>query len=207
MTFRGQDYDLRPPFDKRRYCELFSDANDGLDFFDSEGVLARAAKLELKTEGLPVEKIANGIFEATVEDNLAGPIFVYDYPTAICPLAKQSPDDPRIAERFELFVAGMELGNAFTELNDPEEQEKRFREQLEHADDESPAELDEDYVAALEYGMPPAGGLGIGIDRLCMLLTGSDTIRDVVLFPLLRQIKDTSPEGKPEEEPAEKREK
>ena len=190
VTFRDKEYDLSTPFSKKRYCELFAEANDGLDFFDEEGVRARASELHLKTEGLPIEKIANDIFEATVEDNLEGPVFVYDYPVAICPLSKQRPDDPRIAERFELFVAGMELGNAFSELNDPQDQEQRFRDQLEHVDDESPSEMDEDYVAALEYGMPPAGGLGIGVDRLCMLLTGSSTIRDVVLFPLLRQIKE-----------------
>ena len=92
-------------------------------------------------------------------------------------------------ERFELYVAGMELGNAFSELNDPQDQERRFLEQLEHVDEESSSEMDEDYIAALEHGMPPAGGLGIGVDRLCMLLSGSSTIRDVVLFPLLRPLK------------------
>ena len=193
VTFREKEYNLRPPFDKKRYCELFSEANNGLDFFDEDGVRARAKELELKTDGLPWEKVANDIFEATVEDNLEGPVFVYDYPTAICPLAKQSPDDPRVAERFELFVAGMELGNAFSELNDPQDQEERFRKQLEHVDDESSSVMDEDYISALEFGMPPAGGLGIGVDRLCMLLTGSSTIRDVVLFPLLRQIKHAPP--------------
>jgi lysyl-tRNA synthetase class 2 len=191
VTFREREYDLRPPFEKQRYCDLFAAANGGLDFFDADGVRRRATELGLETAGLRIEKVANDIFEATVEDNLEGPLFVYDYPVAICPLAKQTPDDPRVAERFELFVAGMELGNAFSELNDPLDQEARFRKQLEHVDEESPSVLDEDYVAALEYGMPPAGGLGIGIDRLCMLLTGAATIRDVVLFPLLRQIKES----------------
>lgn len=195
VSFRDKEYDFSPPFKRARYTELFAEKNNGLDFFDEAGVMARAKELKLKTEGLPIEKVANDIFEATVEDHLDGPIFVYDYPTAICPLAKQSPEDPRVAERFEVFVAGMELGNAFSELNDPQDQEERFRKQLEHLDDESPSELDEDYVQALEFGMPPAGGLGIGIDRLCMLLTGSSTIRDVVLFPLLRQIKDDPAEG------------
>jgi len=188
VTFRDKEYSLATPFQKERYCDLFARLNDGLDFFDQAGVMARAKALGLKTQGLPWEKVANDIFEATVEETLEGPVFVYDYPTAICPLAKQSPDDPRVAERFELFVAGMEMGNAFSELNDPVDQEQRFRSQLDHKDDESPSELDEDYVAALEYGMPPAGGLGIGMDRLAMLLTGSASIRDVVLFPLLRRL-------------------
>jgi lysyl-tRNA synthetase class 2 len=192
VRFRERDYDLRPPFQKKRYLDLFAEHNDGLDFFDRDGVLRRARALRLPAAAAaplpPPEKLANDVFEATVEPALQGPVFVHDYPVPICPLAKQSPQDPRVAERFELFLAGMELGNAFSELNDPIDQERRLRAQLEHRDDESPSELDEDYVAALEFGMPPAGGLGIGIDRLCMLLSGSTSIRDVVLFPLLRRL-------------------
>jgi lysyl-tRNA synthetase class 2 len=190
VRFRERDYDLKPPFSRRRYLDLFQEHNGGLDFFDQAGVRRRALQLGLAatTPGLPVEKLANDVFEATVEPQLHGPVFVHDYPCAICPLAKASAGDLRIAERFELFVAGMELGNAFSELNDPEDQERRLLAQLEHKDQETPSELDEDYVAALEYGMPPAGGLGIGIDRLAMLLTGSPSIRDVVLFPLLRPL-------------------
>ena len=151
VTFREQEYQLRPPFERKRYTELFAAANDGLDCFDEEGVMARAKELGLQTgpDAGPSEKIANDVFEATVEDSLTGPVFVYDYPVAICPFAKTSPDDPRIAERFELFVAGMELANAFTELNDPIDQEQRFRKQLEHKDEESPSEMDEDYVSAV----------------------------------------------------------
>ena len=188
VEFRGRTYDLAPPFQRARYCELFAQQNRGLEFFDHMGVLARAQELGLPTAGIPPATLANDVFEATVEETLSGPIFVHDYPVAICPLAKQRPDDPRIAERFELFVGGMEMGNAFSELNDPIDQERRFLAQLEHKTDESPSELDVDYVRALEFGMPPAGGLGIGIDRLTMLLTGSASIRDVVLFPLLRQV-------------------
>lgn len=189
VTFRGEEYSLRPPFPRRRYLELFAEHNDGLDYFDATGVLARARALGLHSQGVPPEKLANDIYEATVEKHLHGPIFVHDYPVAISPLAKASPEDPRVAERFEFFVAGMEIANAFSELNDPVVQEQRFVAQLALKDEESPSELDEDYVAALEYGMPPAGGLGIGIDRLCMLLSGSDSIRDVVLFPLLRRVR------------------
>lgn len=188
VRFRDADYDLKPPFQKARYLELFAQQNPGVDFFDDAQVRARARQLSLPEAGIPPFKLANDVFEATVEDTLRGPVFVYDYPVAICPLAKQSPDDPRIAERFELFVAGMELGNAFSELNDPIDQERRFQDQLVHHDDESPSEMDFDYVTALEFGMPPAAGLGIGIDRLCMLLCGMNSIRDVVLFPLLRRI-------------------
>jgi lysyl-tRNA synthetase class 2 len=122
-----------------------------------------------------------------VEGTLQQPIFIVDYPVAISPLAKRKPEDPRVAERFEFFVAGMELANAFTELNDPIDQEQRFRAQVESKDEESPAAVDVDYVEALEYGMPPAGGLGIGIDRLAMLFSGKNSIREVVLFPSLRE--------------------
>ena len=188
ITFRDQQFDLRPPFARRTYLELFAEHNDGLDWFDETGVRKRARQLDLHDPGHGIHKLANDVFEATVEGALQGPIFVHDYPLAICPLSKQSPDDPRIAERFELFVSGMEIGNAFSELNDPIDQELRFKGQLEHKDGESPSEVDLDYVSALEYGMPPAAGLGIGIDRLAMLLTGSDSIRDVVLFPLLRRL-------------------
>ena len=109
------------------------------------------------------------------------------YPVAISPLAKADPEDPRYAERFEIFIAGMELANAFSELNDPEVQAQRFEEQVAGKDPEDPGEVDVDYVQALEYGMPPAGGLGIGIDRLVMVLLGQDSIRDVLLFPTLRR--------------------
>ncbi|MCA8971958.1 MAG: lysine--tRNA ligase [Planctomycetes bacterium] len=188
IRFRGNTYDLTPPFPKKRYCELFAEHNDGVDFFDESRVRERAKQLGVHNPELTYEKIANDVFEATVEPHLDGPVFVIDYPKAICPFAKASDDDPRIAERFELFVAGMELGNAFSELNDPIDQEQRLEAQVADKDDETPSEVDYDYVTALEYGMPPAGGLGIGIDRLTMLMTGTDSIRDVLLFPLLRKL-------------------
>ncbi len=188
LSFRDEKYDLTPPFQRLKYMELFAEHNGGLDFFDSEGVEKRAKELSLWDPALPIEKIANDIFEETCEPHLTGPVFLIDYPKAICPFAKASPDDPRIAERFELFLAGMELGNAFSELNDPIDQEKRLEAQVESKDEETPAEVDYDYVQALEYGMPPAGGLGIGIDRLVMVLTGCDSIRDVLFFPLLRRV-------------------
>ena len=128
------------------------------------------------------------LFEETVEPHLSGPVFVYDYPVQISPLAKRKPGDPRLAERFEIFIANMELGNAFTELNDPAEQHLRFEEQVASKDPETPGEVDVDYVQALEYGMPPTGGLGIGVDRLVMVLTGQDSIRDVLLFPAMKPV-------------------
>jgi lysyl-tRNA synthetase class 2 len=188
VTFREQEFDLKPPFQKAKYLDLFAQQNPGTDWFDHQSVLRRAKELHLKTDGIEAAKLANDVFEATVEGTLHGPIFVYDYPVAISPLAKRLPEDPRVTERFELFVGGMEFGNAFSELNDPIDQEQRFTDQLQHKDDETPGEVDVDYVTALEYGMPPAGGLGIGIDRLCMLLNGAPSIRDVVLFPLLRRV-------------------
>jgi lysyl-tRNA synthetase class 2 len=131
--------------------------------------------------------IKSEVFEERVEDRLKGPIFVIDYPASICPLTKRKADNPAVAERFELFVEGMELANAYTELNDPDLQEELFRTQLAgQKEEDSMAKMDHDFIRALRGGMPPAGGLGVGIDRLVMLLVGSQTIRDVILFPLLR---------------------
>lgn len=200
VTFRGSEYELKAPFVRRSYAELFEEAN-GCAFDDEDAVRARAQALEIPDPG-DRWKLMNDVFEATVEKSLEGPIFVTDYPLAICPLAKQSPEDPRFAERFEVFIAGMELGNAFSELNDPAEQHRRFAEQVESKDPEAPGEVDLDYVQALEYGMPPAGGLGIGIDRLVMVVTGQDSIRDVLLFPAMRR-QETSAPSETEPAPAE----
>jgi lysyl-tRNA synthetase class 2 len=139
-------------------------------------------------KGAPVGKSVYNLFEAVVEPNLIQPTIIYDYPTVVSPLSKQKPDDPDHVERFEFFAGGFELGNAFSELNDPVEQEKRFRDQLAERDrgDDEAHQMDEDYVRALAYGLPPTGGEGLGVDRLVMLLTGSRSIRDVILFPLMR---------------------
>jgi lysyl-tRNA synthetase, class II len=128
------------------------------------------------------------LFESVAEEHLTQPTIIYEYPTAISPLSKQKPDEPDWTERWEIFAGGMEISNGFSELNDPEDQRRRFEGQLkerERGDDEA-HQMDEDYIRALSYGMPPAGGVGVGVDRLCMLLTDSHTIRDVILFPLLR---------------------
>ena len=131
--------------------------------------------------------IKSEVFEERSKTQLVGPIFVIDYPASICPLTKRKRDNPAVAERFELFVQGMEMANAYTELNDPDLQEQLFRTQLAgQTEEDSMAKMDHDFIRALRHGMPPAGGLGIGIDRLVMLLTNTQTIRDVILFPLLR---------------------
>ena len=165
------------------------------DFKDGVKVAEIARRLQQAKVDLPFDASAAAgktiatIFEALAEEHLFQPTIIYDFPTAISPLSKQKRDDPEWVERFEIYIAGMEIGNAFSELNDPEIQRMRFEEQLAErarGDEETPAELDEDYVRALAYGMPPTGGEGIGIDRLTMLLTGSRSIRDVILFPLLR---------------------
>ncbi|HEX7419511.1 MAG TPA: amino acid--tRNA ligase-related protein, partial [Thermoanaerobaculia bacterium] len=139
---------------------------------------------QLRNEG---KQIA-ALFEAVVEKHLIQPTFITDFPTEISPLSKQREDDPRFVERFELYIGGMEVANAFSELNDADEQARRFEQQLaERArGDEEAHQADYDYVNALEYGMPPTGGEGVGIDRLAMILTDSPSIRDVILFPLMR---------------------
>jgi lysyl-tRNA synthetase class 2 len=139
-------------------------------------------------KGAPVGKSVYNLFEAVVEPFLIQPTIIYDYPVEVSPLSKAKPDDPAHVERFEFFAGGFELGNAFSELNDPVEQKKRFEEQLAQraAGDDEAHQMDEDYVRALAYGLPPTGGEGLGVDRLVMLLTGSKSIRDVILFPLMR---------------------
>ena len=149
-------------------------------------------------------KIIATVFEALAEPHLIQPTIIYDYPTVVSPLSKQKPDDPDHVERFEIFAGGFELGNAFSELNDPVEQKKRFEDQIAQraAGDEEAHQMDEDYVRALAYGLPPTGGEGIGIDRLVMLLTGSKSIRDVILFPLMRKEQGSGVRDQGSEEPA-----
>ena len=145
----------------------------------------------------PTGKNIAALFEAAAEEHLMQPTIIYEFPTAVSPLSKQKPDEPDWTERFEIFAGQMEISNGFSELNDPEDQRRRFEAQLKERErgDEEAHQMDEDYIRALSYGMPPAGGVGIGIDRVCMLLTDSHTIRDVILFPLLRSEKSSNTEG------------
>jgi lysyl-tRNA synthetase class 2 len=178
--------DFSPPFARRTYDELFQE-HTGVDPHNESAVADLARRLGFEPAGKHADVVKSLVFEERVEDQLAGPVFVMDYPASICPLTKRQPSHPEIAERFELFVQGMEIANAYTELNDPDLQEQLFRTQLAGLPDEdSMARMDHDFIRALRHGMPPAGGLGVGIDRLVMLLTNSPSIRDVVLFPLLR---------------------
>ena len=178
--------DFTPPFARRTYDDLFAE-HTRVDPHDEAGVARLADEIGFDTTAKHPDVIKNEVFEEKVEDNLSGPIFVVDYPASICPLTKRKRDNPAVAERFELMIQGMEIANAYTELNDPDLQEELFRTQLAGlADEDSMAKMDQDFIRALRHGMPPAGGLGIGIDRLVMLLTNSTTIRDVILFPLLR---------------------
>ena len=144
----------------------------------------------------PVGKTIAGLFEAAAEEHLTQPTIIYEFPTAVSPLSKQKADEPDWTERFEIYAGQMEISNGFSELNDPEDQRRRFEQQLKERErgDEEAHQMDEDYIRALSYGMPPAGGCGVGVDRLAMLLTDSHTIRDVILFPLLRPEKPSSAE-------------
>jgi len=172
------------------------------DFATSDGVKKlverfNAAHSHMAYEAnAPAGKNIAALFEAAGEEYLTQPTIIYEYPTAVSPLSKQKPDEPDWTERFEIYAGQMEISNGFSELNDPEDQRRRFEGQLkerERGDDEA-HQMDEDYIRALSYGMPPAGGVGVGVDRLCMLFTDSHTIRDVILFPLLRPEKTSTTE-------------
>jgi lysyl-tRNA synthetase class 2 len=191
IQYEGKEIDLSPPWERLTLKEAVL-KHSGI----SPSALSDPAKaLEwARREGIPLkgnespEKVLAEIFEKKVEEILIRPTFVTEYPTELSPLAKRKESDPEVTERFELFIAGMEIANAFTELNDPEDQRERFlaQEALREKGDEEAQKLDEDFIRALEYGLPPTAGEGIGIDRLAMLLTGSSSIRDVILFPQLK---------------------
>ncbi len=190
IEYRGQELDLSPPFERVKFRDLIED-KAGLDISTaSEEELRKFCEkreMDIKKKST-YWNLVDKIFEECVERDLIQPTFVVDYPIAISPLAKRTEDAPDFVERFELFVAGMEMANAFTELNDPFDQRERFEEQqgLRAKGDEEAQQMDEDFIESLEYAMPPTGGMGIGIDRLVMLLTDSVSIREVILFPLTK---------------------
>lgn len=191
VDFLGAHINLAPKYKRAHMVDLIKEKT-GIDFFQDMS-FEDAKKLALE-HGIEVEKhfgyghIVNAFFESFVEETIIEPTFVYGHPIEISPLAKKDPNDPRFTERFELFICGSEYGNAFTELNDPIDQYERFANQLKERElgNDEANEMDIDFVEALEYGMPPAGGLGIGIDRLVMLLTGAETVREVILFPTMK---------------------
>ena len=190
LTFQGDEIDFTPPFRRLPFLTALREYG-GLDVAAmSDGDLARKAA-SLGVEDAPDmtrPKLLDELFGRLVEPHLVQPVFITDYPRELSPLAKPKRGEPQLVERFELMVAGREIANAFSELNDPFDQRERFEAQvrLRQAGDEEAQNLDEDYLRALEYGMPPTGGVGIGIDRLVMLLTDQASIRDVVLFPTMR---------------------
>ena len=173
------------PWRRAKYADLLQE-HAGVTIDDLPAVRAKARELGIEEAKLADAVVINEVFEETVEDHLIQPTFVCDYPAELCPLTRRDPNNPDIALRFELFVANMELANAYTELNDPAIQEENLRGQLDGENDETMRVMDEDFITALQHGMPPAGGMGIGIDRLVMLLTDTQSIRDVILFPLLK---------------------
>jgi lysyl-tRNA synthetase class 2 len=186
ITFHGNTLDLGKPWQRIRFTDALADRLDAdpLELSD-ELLLKMAARFGVQADkDTGRVKLLDKLFEELVQDHIVEPSFVMDHPKITCPLAKQHRDNPELVERFEPVACGMELGNAFSELNDPMEQRQRFEEQL--ARHEEHATLDADYCAALEQGMPPTGGLGLGVDRMVMLLTNTPSIRDVILFPQLR---------------------
>jgi lysyl-tRNA synthetase class 2 len=198
VTFAGREISLKPPYTRLSLREAAAEAATKrlqrtvtvADLRDraTAAQLARELHVEVE-ESYGAGKITTEIFEKLCEDRLIQPTFVYDFPTEVSPLSKQKPGDPDTVERFELYIGGFEVANAFSELNDPDEQRRRFEAQLANrarGDLEAHA-MDEDYIRALEYGLPPTGGEGVGIDRLVMILTNSASIRDVILFPLMRK--------------------
>lgn len=189
--FLGQHISLAPGFKRAHMVDLIKEKT-GIDFFKVNGTeeamkLAKEHNVEVE-DHFEYGHIVNAFFEKYVEETIIEPTFVFGHPIEISPLAKKDPNDGRFTQRFELFILGCEYANAFTELNDPIDQYERFENQLKEKGlgNEEANDMDIDFVEALEYGMPPAGGMGMGIDRLVMLLTGSETIREVILFPLMK---------------------
>ena len=205
ITYQGKEIDLTPPFRRQTMNDAVLE-HTGVDFYacrdGAEAIeKAKSLGLEIEDKTAPIGKVLFAAFDEFVESKLIQPTFIIDYPVEVSPLTKRKPDNPGIVERFELFIAGAEYCNAFSELNDPIDQRARFEQQAQEkakGDDEA-MPIDENFIAALEYGMPPTGGIGFGIDRIIMLLTDSPTIRDVLLFPTMKPLDAPKSEKKPEE--------
>ena len=193
VSYQDETYDLEKPFERMTVFESILKHNKAIndsDLQSLEKIRNVAEKLEIPfEENYGLGKIQIEIFEKTVESKLLSPTFITQFPTEVSPLARKNSDDPFVTDRFEFFIAGREIANGFSELNDPEDQAERFNKQVEEkkAGDAEAMHFDDDYIKALEYGMPPTAGEGIGIDRLVMFLTDSPSIRDVILFPHMRQ--------------------
>ena len=191
VVYQGTEIDLTPPWTRLTMTEAVKQYA-GVDFDeipDTAAAIAVAREKGLHLTGNPVRgEVLNLFFEEFVEPNLVQPTFITDYPVEVSPLTKRKPGKPELVERFEFFITNREFGNAYSELNDPLDQKERFLAQVQkrEAGDEEANMMDDDYVTALEHGLPPTGGLGIGIDRLVMLLTDSYSIRDVLLFPTMK---------------------
>ncbi len=194
ISYQGTAIDLTPSWKRISMIDSIKEVT-GVDFNQIETdeqaqKVAKELNIELDELKMTRGEIISQVFEAKVEETLVQPTFIYDYPVEVSPLTKRKPADPRLTERFEVFIGGREYGNAYSELNDPIDQYERFKKQVEarEAGDEEANMMDNDFVTALEYGMPPTGGLGIGVDRLIMLLTDSASIRDVLLFPTMKPL-------------------
>ncbi len=188
MTFQlgEREIDLTPPWPRLRFGDAMRE-QAGVDMFDESAVRTKAMQLRVEdADKASHAALIDEVFKQTVEPGLVQPAFLTHHPAEMAPLCRRSADDPRVSERFEIFVAGFELGNAYTELNDPTVQRNELTKQLERRDEGTIGSLDEDFLLALEHGMPPAGGMGIGIDRLLMILLEEASVRDVILFPLMR---------------------
>lgn len=192
IPYGEKTIDMTPPWRKATFVELLKEYGE-VDFYDLQGLIKKAEGLGLSTRGADRDRLANDLFEKLVEPHLLNPIFVLNYPASLCPLTKLCEGQPELAQRFELYIASLELANSYTELNAPLEQRQRFMEQA--GTEMTAGKIDEDFLLALKYGMPPAGGLGIGIDRLIMILTNCTSIREVILFPLLRPSSRLQEEG------------
>ncbi len=191
LTWHGEEIDLTPPWTRLPLLDAVRDRVEDGDRIIADDAFARGVARELglePTSADPHGKVITKIFEELVEPTLIQPTFVIDYPVEVSPLARRKADAPELVERFELFIGAREIANAFTELNDPDDQRARFEEQVAEraAGDDDAHLLDDDYLTALEHGMPPTAGCGIGIDRLVMLLTGTESIREVILFPQMK---------------------